>query len=64
MTSYENQEPQLTDTDPLLIQVYSTGIPTLVKCKLQNYIPPLKVQIDYSLVEDITTVDLLISYSF
>ena len=64
ISSFDNQETELQVRQPLLSQVYSNELPTIVKCKLDNLKAPIKIQIDYSLVEDFSLLDLSIYYSF
>lgn len=64
ITTYENQEPELNLNEPKMTQVYGNSLPTVVKCRLNDLLPPLRLSINYSLVENFDKVDLSIFYSF
>ena len=47
-----------------MTQVFGNSLPTVIRCRLQDIVPPLKLQIDYSLEPDMASFDLAIFYSF
>lgn len=60
VTSQENQEPLLYLNVPTLTQVFGNSLPTVVRCRLDDMIPPVRIAIDYSLQGDMSAVDLAI----
>ena len=64
ITTYENQEPELNLSEPKMTQVYGNSLPTVVKFRLNDILPPIRLNINYSLVEEFDKVDLSIFYSF
>lgn len=47
-----------------MIQVFGNSLPTVVRCRLEDMIPPIRIAIDYSLEGDMSGIDLAIFYSF